>query len=713
LKTVLDQARQSQVLLKAVAEGERAAAVLADRENLAASEKRAAGAGAAAAERIRQSIRRAKDDIDATVKGMGLDPAAASLNEQLRGKVQAGQGVLQSQRPVDYAAAARDWSGELQKDPLRRLLLDERLAAAAQAEALSPSGDLLRARDLQYCGKAAARLATDAASDRYAGRTVGAEAPNQFAAAVASIQREYDVNRRPTDVRPPGELKAVRQAAAEARSLVARWAGEGGTGQPVVATTPPATSPSSTAAAAAIEARLRQRRVEELAVKASAEAASRDYQAARASDKRLLRGISESLPRGAAARADVPAGATPASLVAGPVLPPSLVRDSQRVERLTAKAEKIDHIQTDQDKLADETRAAGAQPPRALAGRQRDVAERIADAGADEPPASSSGAAGVVAPEAPASGGGSSVSAADDPNWRGRATATLLRVQEQLAAMPQDLTRSQEAASALRQAAARAQMARSDADAAPDDRKAALEMAARQADQDKADAEERFRAVALPVVPASAESLATALAQFEPESTAAREIVARQLVPALQGFEQVAKSGDAAAAERAAADARSAIVSAQAELARAQQLFTERDPLVAAKWFARAAADSLSRNPPDLTAAQRRQLEASLALSRAWDRTIHQAAAQRLALVPSMQSLFGVPVAPATRGGPGGTGTAPAPATDLASVREWGRLRPREMEDLTAPVRESEPVGYEKALQLYFQRLGQVQDNNK
>jgi hypothetical protein len=100
-------------------------------------------------------------------------------------------------------------------------------------------------------------------------------------------------------------------------------------------------------------------------------------------------------------------------------------------------------------------------------------------------------------------------------------------------------------------------------------------------------------------------------------------------------------------------------------------------------------------------------------LSRAWDRTIHQAAAQRLALVPSMQSLFGVPVAPPTRGAPGAPDKSPAPVTDLASVREWGRLRPRDMDELSTPMRESEPAGYETALQLYFQRLGQVQEKGK
>ena len=61
--------------------------------------------------------------------------------------------------------------------------------------------------------------------------------------------------------------------------------------------------------------------------------------------------------------------------------------------------------------------------------------------------------------------------------------------------------------------------------------------------------------------------------------------------------------------------------------------------------------------------------------------------------------------------GTSGTGDKPATAVaDLAPAREWGRLRLREMDDLPAPILESEPAGYEKALQLYFQRLGRVEE---
>src|SRR5207302_5766768 len=81
--------------------------------------------------------------------------------------------------------------------------------------------------------------------------------------------------------------------------------------------------------------------------------------------------------------------------------------------------------------------------------------------------------------------------------------------------------------------------------------------------------------------------------------------------------------------------------------------FTERDPLVAAKWFARAAADELSTQSADLKTAERHQRQASAALSRAWDQTIHQAAAERLAGLPTMQPVFaaGLPTDTSAGGG--------------------------------------------------------------
>ena len=683
---LLKRSKSLRDALRAVAQGERAAALLADRENLGASEKRAADADRQAAERIRQTLQRAREDVAAGVKGLGLDPAAGDLDDRLRAKVEARHAALKAQSPVDYPAAAREWSRQLQRDPLRRPPLEDRLALAAQAEVVRPGADLGRARDLQLASRAAARVASDAASDRHAGRPVSPGPPEQLAAAVAALQREHEMNLRPAEVRPPDEVKAIRQAAAEARERVARWAGEAPGGNPAPA-------------GALADARPRSRRAEDAAVRGSAELAGRDYAAARAADRELLGHLAVVGPATAAAHEPPATGPGAASAEAGRV-PGYLRRDFDRVEHLTDRAETIDRVQADQERLAEETKGsadlAHAPEAPALVDRQLDVAQRLEE---------------VAAHDAPAAARPGGRGNADDPDWRGRATSAVVKAQEQLAAMPQHLTRAQEEAAALGRAAERLEMARREAAAAPADRKAALERAARQAEQERLGAETRLREAAQPVAGAAAEALASRLAPFEPESTAARRVLARELAAALREFEQAGLNGDAAAADRAAAAARSAIDAAQRELVAAQDELTARDPLTAARWFARAAADSLTRSPPDLQGAYRRQVDTSQALGRAWDRTVHEAAAQRMSLVPSMQSLYGVAVpAPVLAAGAGGAGdgAAAGAVSDMAAVREWGRLRTREVEELNAPLRESEAPGYEKALQLYFESLSKT-----
>jgi hypothetical protein len=486
------------------------------------------------------------------------------------------------------------------------------------------------------------------------------------------------LNQRPADVRPPDEVKAQRQAAAEGRALLAKWAGEPMPGE-------------TRAASVGAEARPRSRRAEGAALRGAAELAARDYPAARAADRDLFRQLSEAGPT-----ATAPATAAAATQDA----PTYLRRDFDRVERLTDRAETIDRVQSEQERVAQETQTSASQPSApeapALVDRQLDVAQRIEEVAAHDEPARPEPTPSVVSRNP------------DDPTWRGRATAALVRAQEQLAAMPQNLTRAQEEAAALRQATERVEMARREAAAAPDDRRPALESAARQAESERQNVEYRFRSVAAPVAAAVAEALAARLEPFEPESVAARRVLAGELAGALRELELASLRNDSGAVDRAAAAARQAIDAAQRELAAAQDEFTSRDPLVAAKWFARAAADSLTRSPPDFQSAYRRQMDTSQALSRAWDRTVHEAAAQRLSLVPSMQSLFGVAVpAPVLAAGKrGGEQNVTGPVSEMASVREWGRLRTREVEELNAPLREVDAPGYEKALQLYFESLG-------
>ena len=666
--------------LRAVAQGERAAAILLDRENLAASERRAA-ADPQAAQRVRQTLQRAAEDVAAGVAGLGLDPAAANVDELLRGKVGAEQDALKAQRPVDFAAAAREWTQAVRRDPLRRLPLDERFALAAQAEAVGPAADLARAHDLHLCSRAANRVATDAAMEKYAGRPPPADALDKFAGAVAALEREHEIGRRPADVRPPAELQAVRDSATAARRLLSEWAG--------------AEPPPSVA-----EVQPANRRAEDLALRGSARLAARDYAAARAADRELLRQLVRPGQEVGAAAPDTQAAPSTEPLSAGPPVPSYLRRELDRVDHLTDKAEVIDRVQGDQDKLARETRTLGASTTAPaspdLAGRQADVAQRIAEVTARDEPATLPFASRADASPAPA----------QDPNWRGRATAAVIAAQEQLAALPQTMTRAQEEAATLGRAAERVEMARREVAAATQDRRRTVEQAARQAEQELEDAQRHFRTTVLPSLAGAAASLASGLAQFEPETAAPRGVVDGRLVPALKEFEQACLKGDTAAAERLAAAARDAVDGAHRELARVQEDITARDPLVAARWFARAAADSLSRSPPDVRGAYRRQMDASEALGRAWDRTVHEAAAQRLSVLPSMQGLFRASLPPPLASRPKAPGEQPGGGvSDIASVREWGRLRTREVEDLNTSLRESEAPGYERALQLYFESL--------
>lgn len=684
--------------LKAVAAGERAAAVLADRENLLASQRKAdAAQDPEVKQRLVQTLQRAQEDIAAGAKEIGLDPAAGDLDAQLKARVDGAAALLAAKQPVDFTAGATEWSQELQRDATRPVVLDERLGAAAQAEAVRPDGDLVRAADLQLAGRAAARIEALAQSDP-GGTSAGPVAFNELATAVAAVQREHAINRRPTDVRPPAEVEGVRDGAAAARAVLRRWAGEAPLAE------------SSTRPALASR-RPGQQHAEDLALRASAEAASRNYDEAEALDEQMARelreagGASSSSSSGAAGGADVWSSVSAAAW--GPVGPPvpfaRIEQQQQQVRRAMDKARTLDDVGEKQDTVAQQTQAAQPEQAPNLAGKQRDVAEAIGRVNDDGPAAAPPGVgAGDVA--------------AVDPNFRGRAAAAVLAAQETLAAMPQQLAAVQEALRGWRDAVARAEQAKRDAAAMPGERQPAAERAAAQADRDAAGAAERFEKLRRPVGAAAVGDLSRGLQPFAPETDGACGAIGRALVPALQRMDEASKAGDAGAFARSADEARQAIEAVQKELATAQEALTARDPLVAAKWFARAAADSLARTPPDLRGAQVRQRETSAALSRAWDRTIHDAAAMRLAVLPGMRSLYapeaGGDLDAAGATAVAGAGGAPMPdaaslrAPGLAAVREWARLRTREPQDLNASLRDSEPVGFEEPLRLYFEALG-------
>ena len=109
-------------------------------------------------QRLEQTLARAREDIAAGAKEIGLDPAAADLDAQLKARVDAGAALLDgaSSRSISRRRR-REWAQSLQRDRTQPVVLDERLSSAAYAEAVRQDADLIRARDLHLAARAAAR----------------------------------------------------------------------------------------------------------------------------------------------------------------------------------------------------------------------------------------------------------------------------------------------------------------------------------------------------------------------------------------------------------------------------------------------------------------------------------------------------------------------------------------------------------------------------
>ncbi|HSU68767.1 MAG TPA: hypothetical protein VLJ39_17940, partial [Tepidisphaeraceae bacterium] len=556
-------------------------------------------------------------------------------------RVQAEQDTLRDARPVDFAAAAREWAREILRDPLQRLGMEGRLSAAAQAEAIRDDADLIRARDLELASRAVAAVTA-------AART-GARSKTE--AFTNSIVNDLEIL---CSAWASPDTRQANAAGKARRDLMRLAAGPGST----IAT-------ATRGSAAGGEDR--QKDAENLAMQASAAAANHQYQDAANLDRALIHRI-----QGGGKHDTAPSGvdleSTPSDRVE---------HHEQAVEREMSTAKQLDDLGQVQKKLGSQGGAATE-----LADRQQSVADKIAEVEKDHQ--------------------GSAPVAPDAGNGRDRAAAEILAAQEQLSSMPQALAAVGSAAAGRREAAMRAGMAHNTAGLAPPDQRDAASRAADEADQTAAEAAGRLTGALQPVSAGVAQALSDRLEPFAPESDAARAAIVGQLVPALQALQQAVKGDDAGAVDRAAGDARKAIESCQRELSAAQNLLMQRDPLVAARWFAKAAAESLSSMPPDLSHAKSHQANVTAALSRAWDQSIHRAAAERLSAIPSMASVLDPAIPP-------GNGAAPQQASKFAAAREWGRLRPPEGPDVNASMHDADPAGYEESLKLYFEALGKAQ----
>ena len=500
---------------------------------------------------------------------------------------------------------------------------------------------------------------------------------DQFAAAVAAVQREHDLNRRPADVRPPDEVKAVRQSAAEARAVLAQWAGE--------------PAPGAVQAPAFADGRPRFRRAEGAALRGGAELASRDYAAAREADRELLRplGVLTGRRRPLRDRAgDRSRGGDPGH----PGVPPPRLRP----RRATHRPGRDDR-------------------PRPV----RPGAARAGDAvvGGAAQHAGGAGAGGPAARRGPADRGSRGARRPVGPG-AGALHPRSQRRRPQLA-RPRDRRGGQGPGAARRDAAAprpgrrrrrrrcgrrwsgwrwrRARRRRRRRTASP-------RSTARRGRRSRSGRRPSSASAppCAPVAASAAEALSARLEPFEPEGAAARQVLGGSWRRRCGTSSRRALPADAAAADRAAAAAaaaRQAIDAAQRELARGAGRVHLAGPArrrQVVRPRGRRFAHPLAAGLPECLPAPDGHV-AGLEPRLGPHRTRRGGAA------PVAGPVDAIPLRRRGAGAGAGGGQAGRRAEGGGAGlghgvgAEWGRLRTREVEELNAPLRETDAPGYEKA----------------
>ncbi len=681
-----------------------ASAILADRNNLVASQS-IKPPDKAAAERQQLALKRVREDIAQAATAIGLDANSGALDAQLKERIRSGEALMKRRNEVDFVGAARQWAARVGQPPDWRDGFAGRLTVGAQAEAVRPEGDLVRARDLQLSARAAERLGAMGMTPGVTTQPALAEPLKQYPSALDALRREWALNQHVATGQPSPEAMGVHTDAADARKKMMMWAGEN-----EIASADDSSS----------------RTPEETALEASAAAQQGDFDRAQELDNKLTAQVDANTPQSVsedqvfadahrtpapmpANPGNQPAASTPGQPASNPPKPNPKTsagpkqtsermkmeaeaqrRRREQVRQAMAAARQIDEIVRRQEQVSADTRRSDAEQLEKLADRQQQIAEAIEKVRRPE--------VDDALMDDPADGGHS----ADEATSRETAMRAMQQAQERLAVMPHELAEAQQAVKSQVKAAQLADQAtRSAASASPEDRPAA-ERAAAQAKSDLADAAGRTAQAAAPVSPNVSEGLSVQLGNYAPETTPVVKALDEHLTPALREMEQAIGAKDAGGVDRAAAAARKAIDLVQKELHDAQERINERDPILAAKWFAQAAAEELRRRPPDVSAAQREQQRVSQSLVRAQGQALHTANEGRMAQTPMLGSLYRMYDV-----GVGGVGdSAREIIKNMPGLRDWGLFREQSPADLNASLRESDPPGYRDALKAYFEALG-------
>jgi hypothetical protein len=156
------------------------------------------------AERLRGAVRE-------ELQLLRLQPGR-DLRGELAKKIEAAGVAAREAALPDYAAAARAWA-DASAAAMQQMALEQRLAAAAQAESIRPDGDYIRARDLQLAAVAAERvLAQLLAATTPEARATARHSAKVVAAAIQVLQQ------RPRQMASPTSRPALEPSLAAARA---------------------------------------------------------------------------------------------------------------------------------------------------------------------------------------------------------------------------------------------------------------------------------------------------------------------------------------------------------------------------------------------------------------------------------------------------------------------------------------------------------------
>lgn len=179
------------------------------------------------------------------------------------------------------------------------------------------------------------------------------------------------------------------------------------------------------------------------------------------------------------------------------------------------------------------------------------------------------------------------------------------------------------------------------------------------------------------------------LRPFAPETSDAVIHAETLLIPAMNRLEENLLRGDGDSALRTVAEIRSGIERVQIGLESARSAMLDRDPLVAAHWFAREATSAIEAPATQPAQPQSPQGQAADALRRAWDDSVHRLAEARLGGSVSLGPIIRAFAGDSDAAGPAGG--------------DW-RLQPRGSAANPA-IGVDDPAGFEDALRAYFKAL--------